>query len=265
MGGLSPQQALSLYESTNPIQSAAALRTSNYSAYLDSALVRLLDWREPSGQAKMAHQIFRRFVLHERFSCVGAKGALQSGGYRFAFYDGFPSREGTQGLARDLAAFVAEMPHMTTRYKTFVAVFNDTSIDELSFESRVWTQLQALHDVDARYYDWDPRVSSDPSDPGFALSIAGHGFFVVGMHPAASRLSRRFAFPALVFNSHHQFNVLKASGHFQKIKAIVRERERALQGSLNPNLADYGIASEARQYSGRAVEEQWACPFHRKS
>jgi FPC/CPF motif-containing protein YcgG len=45
----------------------------------------------------------------------------------------------------------------------------------------------------------------------------------------------------------------------------VREREIALQGSLNPNLADFGERSEARQYSGRAVEDQWRCPFHRRT
>ena len=35
----------------------------------------------------------------------------------------------------------------------------------------------------------------------------------------------------------------------------------ALQGSINPVLARFGEASEARQYSGRAVLDTWACPF----
>ena len=35
----------------------------------------------------------------------------------------------------------------------------------------------------------------------------------------------------------------------------------SLQGTINPNLADFGDASEARQYSGRAVEANWTCPF----
>ncbi|MEP6902345.1 MAG: YqcI/YcgG family protein, partial [Actinomycetota bacterium] len=30
----------------------------------------------------------------------------------------------------------------------------------------------------------------------------------------------------------------------------------------NPNLSDFGTQSEARQYSGRAVEHEWKCPFH---
>ncbi len=265
MRGLNPQQAFSLYGCENPICTAPAFRTSNYSAYVDGTLVRLLDWREPSALAKMAHHFVRSFVLDDRFSCVGGKGAISSGGYRFGFYQGFPSATGTEGLARDLAAFVAELPHMTARYKTFVAVFNDATFDEGDFEGRLWEQLNALHEVDRRYFEWDARVSSDPSDPAFAFSVAEHGFFIVGMHPAASRLSRRLPFPALVFNSRAQFDALKASGHFTRIQTIVRERELELQGSLNPNLADYGTVSEARQYSGRAVEEAWKCPFHPKS
>jgi len=263
MGSLSPQQSLSLYSSDNPFRSDAAYRWSNYSAYIQGSLVRLLDWREPSGHAKMAHNALRAFVSGDGFSCVGAKGALTSGGYRFGFYDGFPAKAATEGLARDLAAFVAELPFMKERYKTFIAVFNDRSLDETGFEVRLWEQLQALHEVDRRYFDWSANASSDPADRRFAFSAAGHPFFIVGMHQRASRISRRFALPALVFNSREQFDALKQTGHFQRIAKLVREREMELQGSLNPNLAEYGELSEARQYSGRAVEETWKCPFHR--
>ena len=34
-----------------------------------------------------------------------------------------------------------------------------------------------------------------------------------------------------------------------------------LQGSINPMLSDFGEATEARQYSGRAVEDDWRAPF----
>lgn len=44
---------------------------------------------------------------------------------------------------------------------------------------------------------------------------------------------------------------------------MIRARDKTLQGDLNQNLADYGEASEARQYSGRAVENDWKCPFHK--
>ncbi len=46
------------------------------------------------------------------------------------------------------------------------------------------------------------------------------------------------------------------------MQEVIRDRERNLQGDLNPNLADFGTRSEARQYSGRPMEEQWRCPFH---
>jgi FPC/CPF motif-containing protein YcgG len=262
MGGLSPQQSLSLYAADNPFVAPAAFKTSNYCGYIDGQLIRLLDWREPSGLAKMAHHQLRSFLTNDRFSCVAGKAAVSSGAYRFGFYDGFPSKPGTHGLARDLAAFVAEMPHMNARYATFIAVFNDRCGSEAAFEARLWEQLQALHDVDARYFGWAPGFSNDPADPGFAYSIASHPFFLVAMHPAASRISRRFALPAIAFNSHEQFRRLKATGHFERITSIVRKREIELQGSLKGDLAEHGARSEARQYAGRVTEEDWKCPFH---
>jgi hypothetical protein len=46
------------------------------------------------------------------------------------------------------------------------------------------------------------------------------------------------------------------------MQEVIRARERELQGTLNPNLGDFGVHSEARQYSGRPAEEGWRCPFH---
>ena len=39
-------------------------------------------------------------------------------------------------------------------------------------------------------------------------------------------------------------------------------RDEARAGSRNPMLAQHGTISEARQYSGRMVNEGWQCPFH---
>ncbi len=44
-------------------------------------------------------------------------------------------------------------------------------------------------------------------------------------------------------------------------KSHIRARELRLDGTLNPNLAEFGYHSEARQYSGRPTEETWTCPF----
>jgi FPC/CPF motif-containing protein YcgG len=48
-------------------------------------------------------------------------------------------------------------------------------------------------------------VSADPNDPHFSLSFGGEAFFVVGLHPRASRPARRFERPAPIFNLRDQF------------------------------------------------------------
>jgi FPC/CPF motif-containing protein YcgG len=263
MGGLTPQQALSLYSSENPFASAGAHAYSNYSLYHGGTLVRLLDWRKPSPRAKLAHRAFRSFVTSGHFSCVAGKAAIQRGSYRFGYYEALADPKLTAGLARDLCAFAAEYEYIAARYKSFVAVFGGGAHDESDFERQLWAQLQQLHELDSKYFAWAPDYSGDPEDATFAFSFAGCAFFVVGLHPSSSRLSRRFSQPALVFNAHRQFDELRASGHFSRIQQLVRERELALQGTLNPNLAEFGDRSEARQYAGGAVPESWRCPFHK--
>jgi len=44
----------------------------------------------------------------------------------------------------------------------------------------------------------------------------------------------------------------------------ILERDIDLAGSLNPMLARHGEVSEARQYSGRLVADDWSCPFRDK-
>ncbi|MFN2528240.1 MAG: guanitoxin biosynthesis heme-dependent pre-guanitoxin N-hydroxylase GntA [Candidatus Baltobacteraceae bacterium] len=255
-------QALSLYETPNPYDFTRARAASNYTGLIKGALLRLLDFREVKPRSRFAHSIFRAFLSQSSYPCLGAKAALNAGTYRFATYEKMASPGATAGLARDLCAFVAERPLMESEYATFVAFFDDAICDELAFEHRLWTQLQALRELDRPQYAHDPSVSEDTESARFAFSFAGTAFFVVGMHPKSSRLARRFLFPALVFNAHVQFDALRAKGLYERFKLKVRERDLALQGSLNPNLSEFGERSEARQYSGRPVEESWKCPFH---
>lgn len=134
--------------------------------------------------------------------------------------------------------------------------------DGQAWEKLLWAQLQSLHELDRTHHAWDATVSSDPADPAFSFSFAGTAFFIIGMHPASSRLARRFAWPTLVFNAHEQFERLRERQVFERMRATVRARDHKLQGSLNPNPSNYGERSEARQYSGRAVAGDWQCPFH---
>ncbi|HET6765526.1 MAG TPA: guanitoxin biosynthesis heme-dependent pre-guanitoxin N-hydroxylase GntA [Longimicrobiaceae bacterium] len=203
---------------------------------------------------------FEAFVNAPDFSCLGARAALHHDAYRFGAYGAMGSGDATAALARDLAAFAGA--HADDDFATFVAVFLDAPpATEAEFEARLWATLRALHAADAGA-GWDPAVSDDPDDPHFSFSFGGRAFFIVGLHPESSRAARRFGWPALVFNPHAQFQRLRADGRYGRLRETIRAREIALQGTLNPNLGDFGEESEARQYSGRAVEPGWRCPFH---
>ena len=208
---------------------------------------------------------FRDFVNDPRFPCLAGKGVVRASGHTRGVYGALGSPRSTRALASDLARFVRDAADDEARLHAFVAVFPSTSYDdEAGFERDLWKQLQRLSDRDVSA-PWDGTVSDDASDAGFAFSFAGRALFVVGLHPGSSRLARQFRWPALVFNPHRQFERLRETGRFERLRAAVREREIALQGSLNPNLADFGVQSEARQYSGRATEADWECPFHRRA
>jgi FPC/CPF motif-containing protein YcgG len=144
-----------------------------------------------------------------------------------------------------------------------VAVLFPTSplLDEPAFERALWERLAAIHAIDRRRYGWDPRVSDDPASPSFSMSVGGKAFYVVGLHPAASRPARRFQCPVLVFNLHSQFEQLRADGRYDKLREAILQRDVAYAGSPNPMLAVHGRSSEARQYSGRRVDADWVCPF----
>jgi FPC/CPF motif-containing protein YcgG len=123
----------------------------------------------------------------------------------------------------------------------------------------LWQLLQRLHDADAQ--PWADGISPDPEDPHYAFSVGGTGFFVVALHPQASRIARRAPLPTLVFNLHDQFEELRASGKYPRMRDTIRRRDTAVQGSVNPMVNDHGQGSEAAQYSGRAVSDQWQAPF----
>jgi uncharacterized protein len=219
--------------------------------------------RRAATLAERVDDAFRAFVGDPRFPCLAAKGTMRRRGYRLGVYGAFGSADAAVALARDLTAFVRAPAAEGAPLTAFVAVFPGRApTSERAFERRLWAQIQRLHECDDPAVGWDPRVSADPDDPSFAFSFAGRAFYVVGLHPRSSRLARRFRWCALVFNPHAQFARLRAEGRFARLRALIRARDVVLQGSFNPSLADFGERSEARQYSGRATEAEWRCPFH---
>jgi uncharacterized protein len=150
-------------------------------------------------------------------------------------------------------------------FQSMAVIFDGpTTLSEVDFEKAMWERLQSMSDKDVWLQQpHDPRVSPDPDNPHFSLSFGGQAFFVVGLHPNASRKSRRFVRPTLVFNMHDQFERLRDEGRYEKLRETILARDEDYSGSPNPMIARHGEASEAVQYSGRRVDGDWRCPYRR--
>ena len=214
------------------------------------------------------HILARRFIAtveQPSFPCVGAKSALGRGQMDIMVARDLRSAWDDLRILPALTTTVAKYRAGRAIFRTMVVLFEGpTALSEAEFETHLWARAQSLSDKDA----WvghrpDPTVSTDPEDPHFSLSFAGEAFFVVGLHPNASRPARRFEMPAMVFNLHNQFEVLREQQRYEKLRSSILQRDMALAGSMNPMLARHGETSEARQYSGRAVGDDWKCPFRR--
>ena len=198
------------------------------------------------------------------FPCVGAKSALAKGTLEVLACDRIDSAWDDLRIHDGLLRWAQAYKDQPGLFRSFAVIFDGpTDLTESAFEQALWSRVQSLSDKDVwRGQSYDPRVSSDPANPHFSLSFGGEAFFIVGLHPHSSRPARRFERPAMVFNLHDQFERLRAEGKYENMREKILVRDEALAGSRNPMLARHGDASEARQYSGRAVDEAWRCPFH---
>ena len=206
---------------------------------------------------------FRDHIAAADFPCVGAKSALARGTLKIVAARSITSAWNDVEIHDQLLNWAFEYRREPGGLRSLAVVFEGPDhLSESAFEHAMWERLQSLADKDAwRGQVYDPDVSADPGDPHFSLSFGGEAFFAVGLHPQASRPARRFASPALVFNLHDQFAKLREEGRYERMRETIISRDVALAGSPNPMLARHGEASEAVQYSGRAVSGDWQCPF----
>ena len=128
-------------------------------------------------------------------------------------------------------------------------------------DALLWQRLNVLQHLDAENYGYDNRVEKNPASAKFSFSIKEEAFYIIGLYAASSRQARQFKYPALVFNTHAQFEQLKTTNKYDKMKHAVRKRDIALSGSVNPMLQDFGESSEVFQYSGRKYDDNWKCPL----
>ena len=230
-----------------------------------SGLVRvnaaMLDTSQENAAA--LEEEFLDLIREPDFPCVGAKSAAARDMVRVVPARDLTSAWNDVAIHDKLLEWAWEYRDEPEGFRSLAVVFEGPlDLTEHQFEAAMWDRIQSLADKDSwRGQDYDGSVSPHPDDPKFSLSFGGQAFFVVGLHPNASRPARRFPRPTLVFNLHDQFERLRAEGRYEKMRNKIIERDVALAGEPNPMLARHGEASEARQYSGRAVDDAWACPF----
>lgn len=205
----------------------------------------------------------RKRIADPAFPCVGAKSALARGSLKILSCHSLTSSWDDLRIHKMLLKWVADYRASSKGLRSLAIVFEGpVTLNEPDFEMAMWDRIQSFADKD--YWmgqPYDHRVSPHPDDPHFSLSFGGEAFFVVGLHPHASRPARRFPSPTLIFNLHDQFEQLREQGKYEHMRKKILQRDCELAGDINPMLARHGEASEARQYSGRRVSDDWQCPF----
>jgi FPC/CPF motif-containing protein YcgG len=221
----------------------------------------LFPWPHPA-QADL-QSLLDAHVADADFPCVGAKAAAARGALEVLACTAIDSSWDDLRIHDRLLGWAHAYRAEPTLFRSLAVVFEGPhELSEEAFEAALWARIQSLSDKDVwRGQDYDAQVSADPDDPHFSRSFGGEAFFVVGLHPQASRPARRFAKPAMIFNLHDQFEQLRAAGKYEGMREKIMLRDEAIAGSRNPMLARHGEMSEARQYSGRAVDGAWRCPF----
>lgn len=208
---------------------------------------------------------YHDYLGQKDFVCIAAKAALSQHQVSCFVADHMACPKDDRQILDFLYGFIDSYRLSEPLYHSAAVIFrNPSCFKEPMYDELLWQRLQALHDLDSKMYPHDARVSADPSSPDFSFSLKQEAFFIIGLHPESSRPTRRFSYPAIAFNPHAQFEKLRETNRYGRMKDVVRKRDIALSGSVNPMLEDFGHSSEVYQYSGLAYDQSWQCPLHIK-
>lgn len=206
---------------------------------------------------------YKSFIYRQEYPCIAAKEAVRKQRVKVFV-------AGHMACPKDDRAILDFMYNFVDEYRSSEDFFHSAAVifegpteipSEEMFEAMLFQRLQSLADIGAKEYAYDKRVSSDPTSRDFSFSIKEEAFYIIGLHPKSSRAARRFDYPTMVFNPHQQFETLRATHRYEKMKNIVRKLDTAFSGSVNPMLQDFGSSPEVFQYSGRKVDQSWQCPL----
>lgn len=207
-------------------------------------------------------EAYKAYIGNKEFPCIGAKAALASQHIKCLVADHMACAKDDQSILNFLYHFVDAYRNASSDFHSAAVIFKKPVIlSEDAFDEFLWQRLQSLAILDSANYQYDPRVDADPASAKFSFSIKEEAFFIIGLHPGSSRVSRQFQFPAIVFNPHAEFEKLRAAHRYELMKEVVRKRDTIYSGSVNPMLKDFGEASEVHQYSGKNYKADWQCPL----
>lgn len=216
----------------------------------------------PKNEMECIRQEYLSYIHSKDFACIGAKASLAKEQIQCYVADDMACPTDDSDILNFLYSFIDDYRGSNELYHSAVVIFRGPGvINDEQFDTLMWQRLQAFSDLDSANYSYDSRVDNDPSSSNFSFSLKEESLFIIGLHPVSSRPLRRFRYPALVFNPHLQFEQLRQSGKYEKMKHAVRKRDIAFSGSINPMLKDFGDASEVYQYSGRKYDDTWQCPL----
>jgi FPC/CPF motif-containing protein YcgG len=202
------------------------------------------------------------FLNEREFPCVAAKAALTRNQIRCIVVHHMACPANDLEILRFMYDFVDQYRLSSESYHSAAVIFRaPADTDEKAFDTLLWERLKALSALDKANYLHDNRVDENPESPNYSYSLKSEAFFVIGLHPASERRSRRFKYPTLIFNPHAEFEKLRKLNRFEKLKRVVRKRDVIFSGSVNPMLNDFGNSSEVIQYSGKRHGKQWKCPL----
>ena len=215
---------------------------------------------ETSSQNKIAD--YKAFIENKEFACVAARAALAHNQISCMVAGHMACPKDDVEILNFIYTFVDKYRNSTEPFQSVSIIFDaPETFSEEEFDNLMWLRLQALSNLDARNFSYDNRVDINPQSPDFSFSLKEEAFFIIGLHPASSRPTRQFKYPTLVLNPHAQFETLRKNNQYTKMKSIIRKRDIAFSGSINPMLEDFGTASEVYQYSGKKYDQQWTCPL----
>jgi hypothetical protein len=207
-----------------------------------------------------------RFLDEKSFPCIGAKAALSRNNIKskVLMHMACPAHDGE--ALQFIYDFVDAYRTAKNSYHSATVIYKEPiNIDEDNFDHLLWQRLRALSALDKLNFKHDDRVDADPASANYSFSLKGEAFYIIGLHPTSSRKARQFKYPALIFNPHAEFEKLRASNKFSKMKEVVRNRDIVYSGSINPMLDDFGKTSEVYQYSGKQYTTDWICPLSKEN